>query len=283
LNRRESEVNDKLSNPTAQIDKPEFIDLDGVPQGQGLAYRRRPAHSDGASLVWLGGFRSDMLSTKAQALDDFAAQTGRAFLRFDYSGHGESAGVFEHGTIGAWMQQSVAMIRALTSGPQILIGSSMGGWIALLVARVLAELGELDRLRAMVLIAPAVDFTEKLIWQQLSPALRAEIDETGQWLRPSAYGPPFPITRTLIEEGRNHLLLDNSIRSYCPIHIVQGMADPDVPWQYMFRLVDQLAGDPLTITLIRDGDHRLSQPEHIARLIAAVRDIDSLALAPRSP
>jgi pimeloyl-ACP methyl ester carboxylesterase len=262
-----------LSTPSAQIDRPDFIDFDAVPDGKGLAYRLRKGDPSQPGLVWLGGFRSDMLSTKAQALDDYARESNRSYVRFDYSGHGESAGVFEQGSIGAWMAQSLAMIRTLTTGPQILIGSSMGGWISLLVARALAQLGESERLGAMVLIAPAVDFTEKLIWANLSPALREEIEQTGQWLRPSAYGPPFPITRHLIEEGRAHLLLDDMVRSYCPVHILQGMADPDVPWQYTLELVHRLAGDPVIVTMIRDGDHRLSQPDQIARLIQAVRDI----------
>lgn len=265
-----------MSLSPAQIDKPHFIDFASIAQGNGLAYRQRKG-GDGtqAGLVWLGGFRSDMLSTKAQALDDFAKAEGRAYLRFDYSGHGESAGQFEAGTIGAWTAQSLAVIRALTTGPQILIGSSMGGWIALLVARELARLGETDRLGGMVLIAPAIDFTEKLIWSQLSSALRAEIEQTGQWMRPSAYGPPFQITKNLIEEGRLHILLEEGdvVRSFCPVHILQGMADPDVPWQHVMKLVHHMAGDPVTVTLIKDGDHRLSQPQDIERLIRTVRDI----------
>jgi pimeloyl-ACP methyl ester carboxylesterase len=262
-----------LSNPVAQIDSPHFISFDGVREGKGLAYRQRPSSSPAPSLVWLGGFRSDMLSTKAQALDDYAQASGRGFLRFDYSGHGESHGVFEAGTIGAWMQQSLAMICSLTKGPQILIGSSMGGWIALLVARELARLGQTERLGGMVLIAPAADFTEKLIWQQLSPDLQEQIEREGQWLRPSAYGPPFPITRELIEEGRQHLIMDEIVRTYCPVHIMQGMQDPDVPWQYTLSLVHRIAADPLTLTLLRDGDHRLSQPDQIASLIKAVGDM----------
>ena len=240
-----------------------------------IAYRAlaaaRPGRPGG---VWLGGFRSDMLSTKAARLEDAARAQGRAFLRFDYSGHGESGGRFEEGTIGRWAQESLAMIRALTSGPQILVGSSMGGWIALLVARELARLGEENRLAGMVLIAPAVDFTQALMWPQLPKAARRDIEEKGMWMRPSAYSPePYPITRALIEDGRNHLLMGAPIRAHCPVHILQGMQDPDVPYKHALALVEHLAQDPVSLTLIKDGDHRLSREEDIARLIAAYDQI----------
>jgi pimeloyl-ACP methyl ester carboxylesterase len=242
-----------------------------------LAYRRRPAQGPGADrpgLVWLGGFRSDMLSAKAACLDERADAGGRAFLRFDYSGHGESDGDFEQGTIGVWSRQSLEIVRALTCGPQILVGSSMGAWIALLVARALAAVGESARLAGLVLIAPAVDFTETLLWSRLPASARKSIEQQGRWLRPSDYSPePYPITRALIEDGRNHLLLDGEIHVGCPVHILQGMQDPDVPWRHALALVEHLAHDPATLTLIKDGDHRLSREEDLRRLLAAVEAI----------
>ncbi len=210
---------------------------------------------------------SDMRSTKASFLDQFAESEGRAFLRFDYSGHGQSEGRFEDGTIGRWLAEALAVIRAEREGPQILVGSSMGGWIALLCARALAEAGETDRLQALVLIAPAVDFTERLIFERLSAEARRQIETEGVWLRPSAYSANhYPITKALIEEGRQHLLLGDTIRSHCPVHILQGMLDQDVPWQHAMILVEHLAGDPVTLSLIKDGDHRLSRPEDLMRL-----------------
>jgi alpha-beta hydrolase superfamily lysophospholipase len=215
-----------------------------------------------------------MLSTKAERLDQWAAEQGRASLRFDYSGHGESGGRFEDGTIGSWLEDSLALIEAETEGPQILVGSSMGGWIALLVARALAERDAAHRLAGMVLIAPAVDFTEALMWARLPPEARHDIESKGVWMRPTPYAPePYPVTRALIEDGRRHLLLDDTVRSHCPVHILQGMQDPDVPWEHAMTLVHHLAGDPVTVTLIKDGDHRLSREEDIERLLAAVAGI----------
>ena len=175
-------------------------------------------------LIWLGGFMSDMQSTKASFLDQFAENEGRAFLRFDYSGHGQSDGRFEEGTIGCWFAEALAVIRAASEGPQILVGSSIGGWIALLCARALVEAGETSRLHGLILIAPAVDFTERLIFERLSVEARRQIETEGVWLRPSPYSAnPYPITKALIEEGRQHLLFGDTIRSHCPVHILQGM------------------------------------------------------------
>jgi pimeloyl-ACP methyl ester carboxylesterase len=255
---------------------PVFLDVEGTPTRR-VAVRRRLATGAGIGkpgIVWLGGFKSDMLSTKASRLDDWAAENGRAFLRFDYSGHGESNGSFEAGTIGLWLEDSLAVLRAMSEGPQILVGSSMGGWIALLAARRFAETGEASRLAGMVLIAPATDFTEVLIFARLPPAARDSIESSGVWLRPSPYSPePYPITRALIEDGRHHLLLGSTIHSHCPVHILQGMRDDDVPWQHAVTLVEHLAGDPVTLTLVKDGDHRLSRDEDVARLLAAVASV----------
>ena len=242
-----------------------------------LAFRGRLADGRGASrpgVVWFGGFRSDMQSTKAVALDAWAAGEGRAFVRFDYSGHGESGGAFEDGTIGAWADDALAAFRALSEGPQIVVGSSMGGWIALLAARALARAGEQDRLAGMVLIAPAVDFTEALMWKEATPEIRETVEREGRWMRQSDHAAePYPITRRLIEEGRNNLLLDTEIRAHCPVHILQGMRDTDVPWHHAMLLVEHLTADPVSVTLVKDGDHRLSRDEDLARLVSAVAGI----------
>jgi pimeloyl-ACP methyl ester carboxylesterase len=242
-----------------------------------LAFRKREAAKAERSkpgIVWLGGFKSDMLSTKAAALDAFAAKEGRACLRFDYSGHGESEGRFEDGTISRWTQESLAMIRAQTQGPQILVGSSMGGWIALLAARAMGAEEAAERLAGLVLIAPAVDFTESLMWARMPASIRKQIETEGVWLRESAYSPePTPITRALIEDGRRNLMFDGAIDAHAPVHILQGMRDPDVPWQHAMTLVEHLAGDCVTLSLIKDGDHRLSREEDIQALITAIANI----------
>ena len=236
-----------------------------------IAIRARAGKSPG--LFWLGGFKSDMKGTKAQALDQWAASAGRGCVRFDYSGHGESGGDFRDGTIGRWLEESLAVYTRFAEGPQIVIGSSMGGWLALLLARALPLHKDAPPIAGMVLIAPAVDFTEELMWKQFSTATRREIEEQGAWMRPSAYGEePYPITRGLIEDGRNHLLLGGLIETHCPVHILQGVQDPDVPWQHAVELVSRFSRDDVVLTLIKEGDHRLSRPEDIERLIAAVKE-----------
>ena len=239
-----------------------------------IAVRARAGQAPG--LFWLGGFNSDMAGTKALALDGWAAEHGRACVRFDYSGHGESGGSFADGTIGRWLAESVTVFQQFCRGPQVVIGSSMGGWIALLLAREIAKHGAGDApLAGLVLIAPAPDFTEELMWKGFSPEIREEIETNGVWLRPSPYGDgtPYPITRALIEEGRNHLLLGNSIDVGCPVRILQGARDPDVPWKHALALAHRLPADDVVLTMIQDGDHRLSRPQDIARLIAAVAEI----------
>ncbi len=209
-------------------------------------------------VVWLGGFHSDMNGTKAQALDAWAEARGRAYLRFDYFGHGASSGAFGDGTITRWRDDALAVLDSFCNGPQVLVGSSMGAWIALIVARTRPE-----KVAALLLLAPAADFTEALIWARMTPDIRGEVMERGEWQRPSAYGDgPYPITRALIEDGRRHLLLDAPIELACPVHILQGMKDPDVPWQHALKLVEKLSGNPV-LTLIKNGDHRLSTPEDI--------------------
>jgi pimeloyl-ACP methyl ester carboxylesterase len=226
-------------------------------------------------LLWLGGYKSDMLGTKAVALADWAARNGRACVRFDYSGHGESEGAFTDGTIGRWLADSLAVFDDFCRGPQILIGSSMGGWLALLMARELRRRGgdSSGSIAGMVLIAPAVDFTEELMWKRFTPEIRRELAEKGVWERPSQYSPePYLVTRQLIEEGRNHLILGSMIETGCPVRILQGVEDPDVPWQHAVALTSRLASDDVVLTLVKDGDHRLSRPEDIERMLGAVAE-----------
>jgi pimeloyl-ACP methyl ester carboxylesterase len=225
----------------------------------------------GPGLFWLGGFKSDMKGTKAEALSQWARQNGRACTRFDYSGHGESGGDFRAGTIGRWLEESLAVFESYADGPQVVIGSSMGGWIALLLLRALRQkVGVNGSVAGLVLIAPAVDFTEVLMWQRFPAKVQKEIEDKGVWLRPSDYGEPYPITRALIEEGRNHLLLGGMIETGCPVRILQGVQDPDVPWNHAVELTSRLAQDDVVLTLVKDGDHRLSRPEDLERLIKAV-------------
>jgi pimeloyl-ACP methyl ester carboxylesterase len=221
---------------------------------------------------------SDMQGTKALALDDWAREQGRACVRFDYSGHGESGGNFAEGTIGRWLEESVAVFDRFCEGPQVVVGSSMGGWMALLLAREIGrradKVGKAS-LAGLVLVAPAPDFTEELMWKGFPPEVKQEIETKGVWLRPSEYGDgsAYPITRNLIEEGRNHLLLGGSIDVGCPVRILQGAQDPDVPWRHAFALAHRLPTEDVVLTMIQDGDHRLSRPQDIARLLAAVAEM----------
>ena len=227
-------------------------------------------------IFWLGGFKSDMRGTKAEALAAHAKSGGRAYVRFDYSGHGESGGSFERGTISRWVEEALGVFDRMAEGPQIIVGSSMGGWISLLLARALRNRGKSGgaTMAGLILIAPAPDFTEALMWPALSEEARREIEEKGSWMRPSAYGGgPYPITRTLIEDGRKNILLDKPIEIGCPVRILQGVLDPDVPWQHALKLVSCLAQDDVVLTLIKDGDHRLSRPEDIERLLRAVDEL----------
>lgn len=237
------------------------------PQGRRLAYRYSPPQT-GFTYVWSSGFKSDMSGSKVTVLEAWAKAQGHGFLAFDYSGHGLSGGAFEDGTISAWREDALAAIEQHTNGKLVLVGSSMGGWMALLAALALA-----DRVAAMVLIAPAPDFTQKLMWPEFSAEQQAEILEQGLTLRPSDYGDPYPITRDLIEDGKQWALLDEPIALTLPIRILQGMQDPDVPWRHAFKLVDALQSDDVVFSLIKDGDHRLSRDQDIERLVSVCAEL----------
>jgi pimeloyl-ACP methyl ester carboxylesterase len=259
---------------TSEADRqtPVFVEVGQADTMRRIAVRAREGALPG--LFWLSGFKSDMQGTKAVALDAWAAEHRRACVRFDYSGHGESGGDFASGTIGRWLEESAAVFEQFCVGPQVVIGSSMGGWMALLLARELARRpSSRASLAGLVLIAPAPDFTEELMWKGFSPDVRRQIETSGVWLRPSEYGDPYPITRNLIEEGRKHLLLGSAIEIGCPVHILQGAQDPDVPWKHAFALVHRLPADDVVLTMIQDGDHRLSRPQDIARILAAVAEM----------
>jgi pimeloyl-ACP methyl ester carboxylesterase len=251
-----------------------YLDIGVGAERRSIAVRQRQGASPG--VFWLSGYKSDMNGTKAQALAHWADATGRACVRFDYSGHGESGGAFTDGTIGRWLAESLAVFEACCRRPQIVVGSSMGGWLALLLARALRQRGQAapTLVAGLVLIAPAVDFTEELMWKRFTPEIKRELADKGVWQRPSEYSPePYLVTRQLIEEGRGHLLLGGMIETGCPVRILQGVLDPDVPWRHAVELVSRLASDDVVLTLVKDGDHRLSRPEDIERLIRAVTEL----------
>jgi pimeloyl-ACP methyl ester carboxylesterase len=236
------------------------------PGGARLAWRA--VAGDGPAVVWMGGFRSDMAGTKAQALANWALASGRSYVRFDYFGHGESEGDFAQGTITRWREDALAVLDALTEGPVVPVGSSMGGWIACLCAMARPE-----QIKALVLAAPAPDFTEKLMAPEMSEAAKAEMAQTGVWLRPSDYGDPYPITEALLEDGARWSILDGPVNIEAPVRILQGGEDPDVPWRHALTLAQQIKGPDVVFSLVKDGDHRLSRPQDIARLIAAVEEV----------
>jgi pimeloyl-ACP methyl ester carboxylesterase len=237
------------------------------PDGERIAWRRIAGSAP--TVVWLGGFRSDMTGSKAQALADWASAAGRDYLRFDYFGHGESSGDFAQGCISRWRADTLAVIDDLTTGPLVLVGSSMGGWLALLAAMARPE-----RMRALVLLAPAADFTEALLKPSLSPEARDALARDGVWRAPSEYdGAGYPITRLLLEDGARWSILPGPLGVKAPVRILQGGRDDAVPWTHAQQLVAAIAGHDVTFTLIKDGDHRLSRPGDLARLIAAVDEV----------
>lgn len=235
-------------------------------RGEALAWARLPGR--GPTVVFLPGFRSDMEGGKALHLRERCAATGRAFLRFDYAGHGASEGAFEQGCIGDWAEDAAELIGGLSTGPLVLVGSSMGGWIALLTARRMPE-----RLHALVGIAAAPDFTETLMWPHLSEAQRATILREGVLELPSPYGPPVPITRRLFEDGRNHLLMDGPIPLDRPVRLLQGMRDNEVPWQTAPAIAARVTSEDARVVLVKDGDHRLARPEDLDLIWRTVEEV----------
>ena len=239
--------------------------------GTSIAYHLTAGRTP--TVVFLPGFRSDMQGGKALALEAWCREHGRAYLRFDYSGHGESSGAFEDGTIGAWSDDAIDAVGQLTAGPVVLVGSSMGGWVMLLTALALG-----GRVAGMVGIAPAPDFTEELIWKRATPEQKRAIEEEGVWYEPSEYSEePTPFTARLIEDGRNHLLLGQPIPLTCPTRLIHGMRDPDVPWQHSLTIAQQLAAADVELHFIKDGDHRLSEPHDLERLCRVVGEVCALA------
>ncbi|HEY4031075.1 MAG TPA: alpha/beta hydrolase [Caulobacteraceae bacterium] len=245
-----------MSETTGRLDRPD---------GEQIAWRW--VDGRGPTILWLGGYRSDMAGTKAEALAEWAAERGRSFLRFDHFGHGESSGDFvKGGCITRWREDALAVIDDLAEGPLVLVGSSMGGWLALLAA-----VARPERVRAMVLVAPAPDFTEALMKPRLHAQARRALLEDGVWMAPSDYeAEGYPITRLLIEDGARWTVLPGPLGFDGPVRILQGGRDDSVPWTHAHELVGAIAGDDVVFTLIKDGDHRLSRPQDLDRLFAAV-------------
>jgi pimeloyl-ACP methyl ester carboxylesterase len=238
-----------------------------TPEGRRLAWRGHPGQ--GRGILFLGGFRSDMTGTKAAHLADWAAAAGRPFLRFDYSGHGASDGAFEAGAIGDWFEDARAVLDALTEGPQVLVGSSMGGWIALLLARAFP-----DRVAGLVTVAAAPDFTEDSMWAGFTPAEREALLRDGRVEQPSAYSAaPTLITHRLIEEGRDRLVLRDPLFLPFPVRLLQGTADADVPPSVALRLMDHAEGPDIRLTLVKGADHRFSTPACLGLIAAAIAEI----------
>jgi pimeloyl-ACP methyl ester carboxylesterase len=245
--------------------EPQFLEVGTGAKGRRIAYRFTDLSGAEPVLLWLPGFLADMAGTKAVALSEFAQARGLPMLHFDYSGHGLSPGNMLEASIGDWLEEAGAMLRLIGGRRTILIGSSMGGWIALLLARQLQQAGELKRLGGLVLLAPAWDMTERLMWRKLSPKSKAKIEKEGVYYAPSLYGDPYPLSKHLIEEGRAHLLGEGTgtIELDLPVRILQGMEDPDVPWGHALDLVDLLHCDDVELTLIKDGDHSQSRPQDL--------------------
>lgn len=250
-------------------EKPQMIEVGAGEKARQIAVRVRPG--SGAPVIWMGGFKSDMMSTKAIAIDDWCAAKGRPMIRMDYAGHGESSGRFADFVFSDWLEDAQAVIGRFATQPPVIVGSSMGGWLAIKLAKDMVAQGRPRALGGLVLIAPACDFTEALMWPQFPDHVKAEILSKGMFNLPSAYSPePTPITKALIEDGRNNLVLGAPFMVGCPVHILQGRNDPDVPWQHALKLIEHLPEDPVTLTMIQDGDHRLSRPQDIDALLKAI-------------
>jgi pimeloyl-ACP methyl ester carboxylesterase len=240
------------------------VDFEQGPGGAKLAF-----HQDGSAddlgrcgFFWLGGFMSDMTGTKAESLAALARETRRPGLRFDYSGHGQSGGLFTDGTISDWLEQAIHMFIAKTNSKRIVVGSSMGGWLALLLARTLLrdDPRAAKRIAGIVLIAPAADMTSDLMWDKFSSSARMQLEDRGVYMQPSNYGEPTPITLKLLQDGTKHLLLKTGLEMPCPVRILQGSSDPDVPPSHALKVFEALSGPDITMSLIKGGDHRLSTP-----------------------
>ena len=240
--------------------EPRFLEI--APDRR-LAWHR--VEGAGPTVLFCGGYTSDMTGTKALALEHWCRGQGRAYVRFDYSGHGRSDGRFADGTIGSWAEDALAIVDEVTAGPLVVAGSSMGGWIMLLTA-----LARPERVRALLGIAAAPDFTEDLLLPEATEEQRRDLERQGFWIQSSAYGAPYPVTAALIEDGRSHLLLRAPIATSCPVHLLHGQRDPAVPWQTALRLAEQLQSEDVTIELVKAGDHRLSSEADLARITAAL-------------
>jgi pimeloyl-ACP methyl ester carboxylesterase len=249
------------------VGAPQFLNVGEGADERAIAYRAFAGAAP--SLLWLGGYGSDMKGTKAERLAALAAREGWGFCRFDYSGHGESGGLFVEGTISRWRVEAAAVLEATLGGPVILVGSSMGAWIALRLVAELRRAGS-DRVAGLLLLAPAPDFTRRLVVPNLSDAQRQDLETKGFCSEPSAYGPPMIYSRALIEDGEANLVMEGLIETGCPVHIFQGMEDPDVPFSHALDLVTLLPADGVTLTLVKDGDHRLSRESDLALIERAV-------------
>lgn len=261
-------------------DKTQAVDAETITVGQGQAARsiailnRRATQEQLPTLVWLGGYRSDMTGTKAIEMDSLAATLGAGAIRFDYSGHGASGGEFRDGTISRWLEEAQAVLAHLAPRRVLLVGSSMGGWIALRLAQEAAKSQSGPEVAGMVLIAPAPDFTSELIEPHLTDDQRSQLTEKGYFEEKSEYSPdPNIYTRALLEDGRLNRVMNGIVQTGCPVHILQGMADPDVPYQHALKLMEHLPSDDVVLTLVRDGDHRLSRPEDILRMRQALQNL----------
>lgn len=242
------------------------------PDGERIAYRRIEGSSK-STLLWCGGLHSDMTGTKAEALADWAKANDHNYVRFDYFGHGESSGKFRDGTVSRWRDDALAVIGEVAIGPLVLVGSSLGGWIATLVA-----LAKPERVKGIVYIAPAPDFTEELMWKDFSLEIQNTLQTEGVYRRPSEYeDEAYEITMNLIEDGRKNLVLGGPIDIRCPVRVLQGLADPDVPWAHAMKLIDRLTSEDVVGTFVKHADHRISDEPNIARLISLVEELSGKA------
>jgi pimeloyl-ACP methyl ester carboxylesterase len=244
-----------------------------LPDGTRIAYHQSPGRNPG--VIFLGGFLSDMTGSKATTLEKWCRAHGQAFVRFDYSGHGSSSGRFKEGTIGRWAEEAVTLLDRLTHGPQILVGSSMGAWLMLLVAQVRPE-----RMAGLLGVACAADFTDHMIWRNLDEHSRLKLQRDGMIHLPSEYTDegPYPITLRLIQEAREHLVLSQpTLAITCPVRLLHGMRDASVPWQISTQVAERLAGDDTRVILLKDGEHRMSRESDLALLCELLRELIATA------